>query len=84
MDGNTTRFRDVLGSSGLQRALLWLSAVGFLALAQGCTEPLFPRQEPRTQYEQYDELRRQHADRFVEDEFGRLKPNLRGRLSPKR
>ncbi|MFG0275048.1 MAG: hypothetical protein ACF8QF_08325 [Phycisphaerales bacterium] len=59
-------------------------ALGFAAagLAGGCATPLFPRDQPRSQYESYDAVRNQSEPRYTYDEFGRATPNLRGRLAP--
>lgn len=46
----------------------------------GCAKPLLSPTEPRSQYSRYDLVRGQYAPQYVEDEFGRRKPNLRGRL----
>lgn len=54
-----------------------------VALLAGCATP-FSKKEPRTQYDTYDAMRNQYAPQYVEDEFGRQKPNLRGRLGPKK
>jgi hypothetical protein len=36
--------------------------------------------EPRTQFDRYDLVRDQYAPAYLEDEYGRKRPNLRGRL----
>lgn len=54
-------------------------AAGLGALG-GCAKPLLSPTEPRSQYSRYDLVRGQHAPQYIEDEFGRRKPNLRGRL----
>ena len=64
-------------------ALVALPVLAALALP-GCVKPLFPRNEPRSQFESYDIVRNQNQPLYVFDEFGRQQPNLRGRLSPKR
>ena len=46
----------------------------------GCVDPLLSPNEPRSQYSRYDLVRGRFAPQYVEDEFGRRKPNLRGRL----
>lgn len=46
----------------------------------GCQKTLFSPREGRSQFDRYDMSRDQHAPQFVEDEFGRRTPNLRGRL----
>jgi len=49
----------------------------------GCAKPLLTDEEERSQYDRFDTLRNQRAQGYIEDEFGRLRPNLRGRLLPK-
>lgn len=49
----------------------------------GCTKPLLSPDEPRSQYDRYDAVRNQYASQYTEDEYGRRRPNLRARLSPK-
>lgn len=46
----------------------------------GCQKTLFSPREGRSQFDNYDMSRGQHPPQFVEDEFGRRTPNLRGRL----
>ncbi len=48
-----------------------------------CREPLFPQDKNRTQFDRYDLSRSQFEPQFVEDEFGRREPNIKGRLAPK-
>lgn len=52
-------------------------------LACGCSRPLLSPKDQRSQFDRYDKARNQYAPQFVEDEYGRKKPNLRGRLSQK-
>jgi hypothetical protein len=59
-----------------------LAGLGGASLSGCNTTPFAPR-EPRTQYDRYDQVRNQLAEPYVFDEFGRRRPNLRGRLSPK-
>jgi hypothetical protein len=56
--------------------------IGASMLTGGCATPLFPRDQPRSQFESYDAVRNQSEPRYTYDEFGRATPNLRGRLSP--
>ncbi len=49
----------------------------------GCYKPLLSPDEERSQYDRYDAIRAQRAPAFIEDEFGRRRPNLRGRLLEK-
>lgn len=60
-------------------------ALGALLLsAAGCAKPLLSPRDERSQYDRYDVARGQYEPQYIEDEFGRRKPNLRGRLSQKR
>ncbi len=54
--------------------------VGLVVMAVGCTKPLLSPNEPRSQYSRYDLVRGRFAPQYIEDEFGRKMPNLRGRL----
>ena len=49
----------------------------------GCQKPLFPANQPRTQFERFDKVRNQSAPQYIEDEFGRRRPNVQARLEPK-
>lgn len=58
------------------------TALAGLALA-GCSRPLLSPAEERSPFDRYDAVRGQHAPQYVENEYGRREPNLRGRLSPR-
>jgi predicted small lipoprotein YifL len=62
--------------------MLLLLALSTLSLV-GCGKPLLAPDEERSQFDRYDTVRNQYATQTVEDEFGRVKPNLRNRLTPK-
>lgn len=49
----------------------------------GCARPLLSPNEERSPFDRYDGIRNQYSAQFVEDEFGRQRPNLRERLAPK-
>lgn len=68
---------------GVRCSVIGVAVIGLFSL-NGCVKPLFPNQAPRTQYDRYDAVRNQHSPQYVEDEFGRRVPNLRGRLTPKK
>jgi hypothetical protein len=57
-------------------------ALGAVALG-GCSKPLLSPEEERSPFDRYDAVRGQHAPQYIENEYGRREPNLRGRLSPK-
>ena len=59
-----------------------LGAMGIAAgLLCGCQKPLFPKDQPRTQFEIYDRMRNDNAQMTEPDEFGNPRPALRARLS---
>lgn len=76
----TLRTRTLL--RGFTLAACAGTAAGLLA-SGGCSKPLLSPEDERTQFARYDALRNQYAPQFVEDEYGRQRPNLRARLSPK-
>lgn len=65
------------------RVCLVLSVAATAVLLGGCTDPLLTPNEPRSQYDRYDAIRAQRAPSYLEDEYGRRRPNLRGRLLAK-
>jgi len=66
----------------LQLAALACIAASALAAA-GCARPLLSPDDQRSPFDRYDNLRNQFAQQYVEDEFGRQRPNLRARLAPR-
>lgn len=72
------------GSIKPRAALLILLALSAAhAPLAGCAKPLLSPTDERTQYDRYDRVRNKFAQQYIEDEYGRRQPNLRGRLSPK-
>ena len=70
-----------LGVRPTRTGVCCVLGAGVLCLvAGGCAKPLLSPTEPRSQYSRYDLVRGQYAPQYVEDEYGRRKPNLRGRL----
>lgn len=67
----------------MRTTLAILSGAIFVACFAGCAKPLLSPDEERTQFDRYDKVRNQHPDQYVYDEFGRRRPNIRGRLLPK-
>lgn len=63
--------------SGLM--LVTVGALGCLA-GSGCTKTALRPDDVRSPYDRYERVRAERAEPFLEDEFGRRTPNLRGRL----
>lgn len=55
----------------------------FSLLAVGCSRPLLGPTDERSPFDRYDNVRGRYAPQYIENEYGRREPNLRGRLSPK-
>jgi hypothetical protein len=51
------------------------------ACGAGCHKPLFPKDQPRNQFEIYDTMRNANVQLTEPDEFGNPRPALRARLS---
>ncbi|MHC4976735.1 MAG: hypothetical protein ACYTF7_09040 [Planctomycetota bacterium] len=66
-----------------RRLLILGGATAICAMQVGCRTSLFDQRRDRSQYQAYDEIRNQHEPQVIFDAYGRPKPNLRGRLSPK-
>lgn len=63
------------------RVCRWICGVCCAAaMLAGCQKPLLSPDEPRSQYDRYDAVRAQRSPSYVFDEFGRRRPNVRGRL----
>ena len=63
-----------------------MSATTLLCIAGwagACAKPLLAPGEERSPYDRYDAVRNRYAPQYIEDEYGRRQPNLRGRLEPK-
>ncbi len=70
-------------SKNLSRAttgLLALALGSVLLTSLGCQRALFPKDNPRTQFETYDLMRQRYVPLEAPDVFGEPKPALRARL----
>ena len=65
------------------RTLLRFAAVGALLSLTACAPPLLAPDEPRSQFDRYDTVRNQHDEQYIFSEYGRRRPNIEQRLSPK-
>lgn len=50
----------------------------------GCRQAPITEKDERSQFDRYDAVRDSYAPAYLEDEYGRKKPNLRGRLIGRR
>jgi hypothetical protein len=67
-------------SRSRSRVLLILSCVVVGASLSGCARSVFRPDDDRTPFDRYNRSRSQQPVPFLEDEYGRRTPNLRGRL----
>jgi hypothetical protein len=65
----------------MRRSTIILMVITAAGLA-GCAKPLFPKDQPRTQFETYDRMRNKYAPLTEPDVFGTPQPALRARLAP--
>lgn len=65
------------------RTILRFATAGTLLCLGACAPPLLAPDEPRSQFDRYDTVRNQHEEQYIFNEFGRRRPNLDRRLSPK-
>ncbi|HMN40174.1 MAG TPA: hypothetical protein PKE29_04965 [Phycisphaerales bacterium] len=71
-------------SAAVARTAVTLAGAGVVALTiAGCSKPLLAPTEERTPFDRYDNVRGRYAPQYVENEYGRREPNLRGRLGNK-
>jgi len=75
-------FRGNPGRTGPVTALAVVATlgVGVLLSAAGCQEQIFTPDEARSQFDRFDAVRDRRAPSYIEDEFGRKRPNMRARL----
>lgn len=64
----------------LRFAILATFALAALSPLTGCHKVLFPKKEPRSQFENYDNMRQKYVPMEVPDVFGKPQPALRQRL----
>jgi hypothetical protein len=64
----------------MRRAVVIIVLLGGVLLA-GCQKALFPKNEPRTQFEVYDTMRSGYVPLEEPDVFGQPQPALRNRLT---
>jgi hypothetical protein len=68
----------------LARSVLPMALLGCAAMMMvGCSKPLLAPSDERTPFDRYDNVRGRYAPQYVENEYGRREPNLRGRLGSK-
>lgn len=62
------------------RRVLLIAGCFFGLVLPSCQKALLAADEERSQFQRYDRAREQDQPGFYMDEFGRRRPNLRGRL----
>ena len=71
----------------VRRAALFLaSGLVFglgICFSAGCSKPLLSPTDERSPFDRYDNVRGRYAPQYIENEYGRREPNLRGRLGSK-
>lgn len=72
--------RTILNASILAAELAFVAAV---FCAAGCSQPLLAPTDERSPFDRYDNVRGRYAPQYIENEYGRREPNLRGRLGSK-
>ncbi len=77
---NVSRPAGTVTSRGSRVGLVLLAAA--LGALGGCYQPVFSTRDDRSQYDRYDARQNRRAEPYVDDPFGRRKPNLRGLLLP--
>jgi hypothetical protein len=60
-----------------------LGAAWVVGSVAACSKPLLSPTDVRSPFDRYDAVRNQFAAQYVEDEFGKERPNIRARLTPK-
>lgn len=66
----------------MRRAAL-AASLAATSLILGCRGSPIDRSGERSQYDRHEAIRGNRAEPYVEDEFGRMVPNLRARLLPR-
>lgn len=69
----------------MKRTLRRLAGVAcgiWLGASCGCGKPLFSPEDERSPFDRFELVRNKYEPQYVEDEWGRRTPNLRGRLLP--
>jgi hypothetical protein len=79
-----TKRRTILGVTILVgHCVAWAGLACTAGGAGGCSRPLLSPTDERTPFDRYDNVRGRYSPQYIENEYGRREPNLRGRLGPK-
>jgi len=65
------------------RLAIGLGGIWAVCALSACAKPLLSPSDTRSPFDRYDAVRNQYATQYVEDEFGRERPNIRARLTPR-
>lgn len=69
--------------SWLRYAAVWCAGVTLLS-SVGCRQGPITENDERSPYDRYNLIRDEYAPAYLQDEYGRKRPNLRGRLIDRR
>ena len=79
----STRRINIAATSRRATLLVALSLGVAGLFAAGCSQPLLAPTDERSPFDRYDNVRGRYAPQYIENEYGRREPNLRGRLGSK-
>lgn len=65
---------------GIRTGLVLVGSLGLGGVPIGCYRTALDPNGQRTQFDRYDQTRNNYVAPYLQDEFGRRTPNLRGRL----
>lgn len=71
------------GTARRARAAIVVGAAALLLVA-GCRQSPITENDVRSPFDRYDLIRDEYATPYLQDEYGRKRPNLRGRLIDRR
>ncbi len=80
----TTTCRGRAGARWLAGTLGAAFVLAAFALCVGCRNSPITENDERSPYDRYDMIRDEYAVPYLEDAYGRKRPNLRGRLIDRR
>lgn len=74
---------DAVGGRARATRAAGMALLILAGVLPACSKPLLSPEDERTPFDRFDALRAQYSPQYIEDEYGRQQPNLRGRLAPR-